>query len=101
MEEFWKAALRATGSVAVVGVIVWALVHFLFQEKILSLFDSEQRFIIVLTTVCGILVCLLTAILMHGAKPETQGSSGNKAVIKKSTIHGDVVLGDKHEGHKK
>ncbi|MDQ7058231.1 MAG: hypothetical protein Q9N62_07245 [Ghiorsea sp.] len=40
MEGFWKAALKATGSVAVVGIILWVLVHFLFQEEILSLFDS-------------------------------------------------------------
>lgn len=100
MEEFWKAALKVSGPVAVVGVILWALVHFLYQQEILSLFNSEQRFTITLTVSCGLIVALIAAVIKQKPEPVDQAPNKNKAVFTKSTIHGDVVLGDKHESKK-
>jgi len=100
MEEFWKEALKVSGPVAIVGVIIWALVHFLFQEDILSLFNSEQRFVITLVVTCGLIICLFAAVLKQKPNERAQALNKNKVVIKKSTIKGDVVAGDKHEGGK-
>jgi len=100
MEEFWKAALKASGPVAVVGVIIWALVHFLFQKEILSLFSSEQRFVITLVVICGLIICLFAAVLKQKQRERAQALNKNRVIINKSKIKGDVVVGDKYEGRK-
>ena len=103
MIDFWKAALKVSGPVAIIGFLIWVVITNFFKEEILTNFDSEQRFTIILIIVCGLLLCLLTAIFAYMKKGNRNinQAPGNKAVFNKSTIKGDVVLGNKHEKKKK
>jgi len=101
MMGFWREAAKISAPVAVVGFVLWVLVHFLFQEEILSLFNSEQRFILTLILTCGMLICLLAAIFKNKSQIKDQESPSKKMTITNSPIKGDVVMGDKHEVHKK
>lgn len=102
MMEFWKAALKIGGPVSVVGFLVWVTVTRLFEKELLDRFSSEQQFTLVIIIVCGLLICLLAALFTFRKKNDSDSkpSTGNKATFNRSTIEGDVVLGDKHEGRK-
>lgn len=93
MEEFWKNALKVGGPVAIVAFVLWVVVINFFNEQILTLFSSDQIFIVLLLIVSGLLICLMSAILTFSKK---SNSTGAKAVFKDTTIKGDVVLGDKN-----
>ena len=95
MEDFWKASLKAGRPVAIVGFLIWVLLTFLFEEEMLSLFSTGQQFFLVILIVSFLMICLLAAIILWKEKEGTKQNEGNKAVFNKSTIKGDVVLGDK------
>lgn len=103
MIGFWKAALKVGGPVAIVGFLFWLVITNYFKEEILSNFNSEQQFTIILIIVFGLLLCLFSAILVYkqNSNRNKNRASGNKAVFNKSTIKGDVVLGNKHQENKK
>ncbi len=95
MDEFWKAALKVGGPVAIIAFLIYWFSGQLFEHKVLEWFGSDQRFIIVMVIVGGLLICLFSAIIVSQKKPAPELRAGNKAVFHKSTIKGDVVLGDK------
>lgn len=95
MDAFWKAALKTGGPVAIVAFLIWWLSGQLFEHKVLEWFGNDQRFIAVMVVIAGLLICLFSAILISSKKPVADSQAGNKAVFNKSTIKGDVVLGNK------
>jgi len=101
IEKFWKAALKVSPVVAIVGFLLWGLMHFMFQEQIISLFNTEQKFVLILIFLLGLIICLFAAVVTHRSKEKVGiAPTNNKIEINKSTIKGDVFLGDKHEGRK-
>ena len=101
MEKFWIASLKATGPTAVVGFILWGVVQQLFQEDMLSLFETGQRFTISIVVVSGLTICLIAAILSreNAVKKTTLPQSDNRrsAKLHNTTVEGDFVMGDKIE----
>jgi len=97
MDGFWKNALKVAPVVAIVGFVLWKTIERVFEKEILEIFGEGQLFIIVLVTISGLLICLFAAILTFKQKKSAiQSSQGNKTMFKDSTIHGDVVMGDKN-----
>lgn len=99
MEGFWKEAVKVTGSVAVVGVILVVTIKSIFQESVLNAFGSEKTFYISMFILGGLAVALILALVIN-AKKQQNSSDGNNAEsrtvsIDKSRITGDIVLGDK------
>lgn len=95
-----KAALRAGGCVAVVGSIAYPILTKTLETEILSLFNTQQKFLLVYTISVGILFCLLTAIFMSaskkkGAPSPPQTTTNTTVSIDRTTIGGDFVVGDK------
>jgi len=41
IEKFWKAALKVSPVVAIVGFLLWGLMHFMFQEQIIGSFKFQ------------------------------------------------------------
>ncbi|HFN5082614.1 MULTISPECIES: hypothetical protein [Pseudomonas] len=95
MDEFWKAALKAGGPVAIVGFLIWWFIGQAFEQQLIAIFGNEQKFAFVLMITGGLLVCLYAAIAHFGKKPDTTVHKENKAVFHRTVIKGDVVLGDK------
>ncbi|EPA97875.1 hypothetical protein [Pseudomonas sp. G5(2012)] len=95
MDEFWKAALKAGGPVAIVCFLIWWFLGQAFEHQLVAVFGSEQKFAFVLVVTGGLLVCLYAAIVHFGKKPVTTVHKENKAVFHRTIIKGDVVLGDK------
>lgn len=99
MEKFWSEALKATGVVAVIGVIVWFVVQQFFSAEIISIFTSQQRFLITLVIIGALLAMLYTAIKLHYAPKSPPASpkvtEQRTANINKSKVHGDFIMGDK------
>jgi uncharacterized membrane protein len=101
MEKFWEQALKVTGPVAVVGILIWALLKFVFREDVVALFGSEKLFVIVLILLLILAIALITSILVYKGKESKKGQQplqgeGNKTIINRSKIEGDVVSGDKY-----
>lgn len=101
MEKFWEQALKVTGPVAVVGILIWALLKFVFREDVVALFGSEKLFVIVLILLLILAIALITSILVYKGKEPKKGrqrlqGEGNKTIINRSKIEGDVVSGDKY-----
>lgn len=99
MEGFWKEAVKVTGSVAVVGVILVVTIKSIFQDSVLNIFGSEKTFYISIF-ILGFLAVALILSLVINAKKQQNNSGGNNAEsrtvsIDKSRITGDIVLGDK------
>ena len=97
MDEFWKEALKISPKVAIPGILIWGLMHLMFQEAIVSFFDTEKIFVLTLVLLVGLLICLLAAVKQ---RVKSKAANKNKVVINKSTIQGDIVMGDKHESKK-
>lgn len=99
MEKFWVAALKVTGPVAVVGLILWTVVQQLFEKDMLSLFETEQRFTITIIVLSGLMIGLVAAIILRGGNAKEKNPVSNEekrsVKLKKSTIRGDFVMGDK------
>lgn len=96
MEDFWKAALKVGGPVAIVGFLIWTILNYLFKQNIIDIFETEQKFTLVIMIITGLMICMLAAIVKFKHPNGTpQGPNQNKATFKKTTISGDVVLGDK------
>lgn len=105
MEKFWEQALKVTGPVAVVGFLIWVLLQFVFREDVVALFGSEKLFLIALILVFFLAVALITSILVYKGKEPKEGrqplhEEGNKTIIRRSKIEGDVVSGDKYVSSK-
>ena len=102
MGKFWIAALKATGPVAVVAFLLSLTLQQLFRTEIIHLFDSEQRFIIIMIVLTGVFICLFGAIVVHKDKqsssPQNDKDMASKSVtITDTKINGDFVMGDKNE----
>ena len=96
MEDFWKAALKVGGPVAIVGFLIWNIFNYLFKHNIIDSFATEQKFTLVIVIITSLMICLLAAIIkFNQSSSKPQGFNQNKATFKKTTISGDVVLGDK------
>lgn len=99
MEKFWTEALKATGPVAVIGFIVWFVVQQFFSTELISIFSSQQRFVITLLIVSALLIILYATLKWHYASkdaPATSETVGSRtANITESNIQGDFVMGDK------
>ena len=65
---FWTAALRVGGSVAIVGFILSTVLMKVLAEEILSLFGTNQRFMLVMVIVTGLLAILFVAIVLNRRK---------------------------------
>ena len=105
MVKFWVAALKISGPVTIVAFVLWFTVQQFFQVEIINLFDSEQRFLIVIIALGGVLICLLAAVLVHKEKqkpsePNTPDDYSKTANITGTKISGDFVMGDKNETNK-
>lgn len=96
-----KAALRVGGSVVVVGSIAYPILTKTLEAEILSLFSTQQKFLLVYTVSVGILFCLLMAIFLAASnkKKEAPGISPTTTTttvsVDRTTIGGDFVVGDK------
>lgn len=101
MDKIWGVAIKTTGPVGVVGLIIWTLIHFLFREDVIELFGSDKLFAISVVIISCLLIALLTAILVYRdtekvrAYPPESTPQGNKIIIDRSKIDGDFVLGNK------
>ena len=105
MEKFWQQALEVTGPVAVVSVLIWGLIKFVFREDVVALFGSEKLFVIVLILLSILAITLFTSILVYkrkGSENEQQlrQREGNKTIINRSKIECDIVSGDKYVNSK-
>lgn len=101
MEKFWEQALKVTGPVAVVGILILALQKFVFREDVVAIFGSEKLFAIVLALLLILAIALITSILVYKGREPKKGrqtiqGEGNKTIISRSRIKGDVVSGDKY-----
>jgi hypothetical protein len=96
MDDFWKAALKASGPVAVVGFLLWWFIQKAFEAQLIETFGSERQFAFVMVIVGGLFICLWSAIKSFGKQPDDKRRIANKAIFNKSTVKGDVVLGDKN-----
>lgn len=95
-----KAALRAGGCVAVVGSIAYPILTRALETEILSLFSTQQKFLLVYTISVGLLFCLLMAIFISAARkkeaPDTSQTTTTTTVsVDRTTIGGDFVVGNK------
>lgn len=95
MDEFWKAALKVGGPVALVCFLIRWFIGQAFEQQLIAIFGSEQKFAFVLMITGGLLVCLYAAVVHFGKNPDATVHKENKAVFHKTIIKGDVVLGDK------
>jgi hypothetical protein len=100
MDKTWITAIKVTGPVGVVGLLLGTLMKFLFSEDVIALFGSEKVFILAVILISCFFISLITAILVY-RDTKTAGKStdntpeGNKAVISRSKIDGDFVMGSK------
>lgn len=67
----------------------------------MALFGSEKLFVIVLILLLILAIALITSILVYKGKKPKKGQlplqrEGNKTIINRSKIEGDVVSGDKY-----
>lgn len=99
MDKFWATALKTTGPVAVVGFILFFTLKSFFNAEVIGLFNSQQRFAVILGALCALLVILFSAVRSHyrqKAEKKILPNAGNRnATIRNSTIGGDFVMGDK------
>jgi hypothetical protein len=95
IEKFWIEAVKVTGPVGVVGFLFWFALNKIFQQEVLALFGTEQKFIIVLILICGLFVVFLAAIFTFNQEKE-DAVKERKVTINKSKLKGDIVMGDKH-----
>lgn len=98
MEKFWTKALQVTGPVAVVGFILWFVLQQFFNAEVLSIFTSQQRFLITLIVMVMLLIIFFAAVLSFYSKKNPSSEAGTKTVnISNSEIAGDFVMGNKSE----
>lgn len=101
MDKTWNTAIKVTGPVGVVGLLLWTLMNFVFREDVIALFGSDKVFILVVILVSCLFIALITAILVYrdtkkaGANPPENIPQGNKVIINRSKIDGDFVMGNK------
>lgn len=99
---FWTAALRVGGPVAIVGFILANVLMKVLAKEILSLFGTNQRFMLVMVIVTGLLAILFVAIVLKRRKKtnDTPIQSNTRTVNIDESIFGDVVMGDKRSSDK-
>lgn len=101
--SMWKIAIKSTGPVAVIAILLWALINSFFASEVLAIFGSNRAFILALVLISGLLAILFAAVLMH----RYEGSVKRKTPpptqvlnVSNSSVKGDVILGNKKETHK-
>lgn len=101
MDNIWNTAIKVTGPVGVVGLLLWTLFHFLFREDVIALFGSGKLFVLAVILVSCLFIALITAILVYrdtkkaDVKPPENKPHSNKVIINRSKIDGDFVMGNK------
>lgn len=101
MDKIWNTAIKVTGPVGVVGLLLWTLIHFLFREDVIALFGSGKLFVLAVILVSCLFTALITAILVYrdtkkaGVNPPENTAQSNKVIINRSKIDGDFVMGNK------
>ena len=102
MDSFWKDAVKVTGSVGVVGFILWFFLKKLYSAEILSRFPNEDVFTLTVIITVFLLSALIIAILKHGKKGNDKDIENKNRVVKidRSQVNGDIVLGDKNDHRK-
>lgn len=99
-KDIWGIAIRSTGPVAVVALLVWTLINKFFLPEVLSLFGSYQAFLLTFLLISGLLVILLAAVLKHKRRETLQRiepAPANNLTVNNSNVKGDVILGNKKE----
>lgn len=101
MDKIWNTAIKVTGPVGVVGLLLGVLMNFLFREDVLALFGTDKAFILAVILISCLFIALITAILVYrdtkkaGVNPPENTPQGNKVIINRSKIDGDFVMGTK------
>ena len=103
MDNFWKDALKVTGSVAVVAYLFSVLIDKLFAQEILDFFGSGKTFYITMTILSALSIALILAILVNRKSSDSlpkdndceQTNQTRTVKISKSKLNGDIVFGDK------
>ena len=98
--KFWGAAIKATGSVGVVGFLLWFVLNKFFEKDVLQLFDSQEIFQVFLLVFCCLIIALLAGIRVSGGE-KGKFTKGRNVTVSKSTLKGDFIMGDKNinQGH--
>lgn len=101
MDKIWNTAIKVTGPVGVVGLLLWTLMNFVFREDVIALFGSDKLFVLAVILVSCFFIALITALLVYrdtkkaGINPPENTPQSNKVIINRSKIDGDFVMGNK------
>ncbi|WP_417667250.1 hypothetical protein [Pseudidiomarina sp.] len=101
MDKIWNTAIKVTGPVGVVGLLLWTFMNFVFREDVIALFGSDKLFVLAVILVSCLFIALITAILVYrdtkkaGVNSPEHTPQGNKVIINRSKIDGDFVMGNK------
>lgn len=102
MEEVWKAAFRAGKYVGVIGFVAYHVLIRALDTEILSLFSTQQKFLLVYTITVGVIFCLLTVIFLSTSKKadalvasQKNTTTSTSVSVDRTSIGGDFVVGDK------
>ncbi len=88
MDNIWTTAIKATGSVGVVGFLIYFILNQIFSEQIIELFGSDKLFALTILIISALLIVFLVAILKSKESPENTGKAGgNKVTYKDNATH--------------
>lgn len=74
MDPVWKTAIKITGSVGGVGLLISIMLEKIYSQEIISLFGDERVFYITVLLICVLSVALLTAVIIK-QKPKDKGAT--------------------------
>lgn len=92
MDVFWAKAIKTTGAVGVVSLLLYTVLNYVFSPQIVAIFGSDRLFAITFATVISLLLILLIYILWtkeNSSRKSTAQSEVKVVYRDRSTHNGD------------
>lgn len=76
MDKYWLEIIKVTGVVGVISFLAYIVINYIYSDKIIELFGSDNMFTLSIVIVSAVLIILLVAVLKQKDKITGESEQG-------------------------